>query len=246
MSILVADLVLYGAASRPEDDTSTTGGAIAVTARPLDSQFAAAATPECVSDDAGDTMNLTIVGRLASGAIVSEAKALTGTTPVVWTNSFERILKATLASAATGVVTIKQGVGGTVRHTFNAGELDCFIHLQRAASSGSPETFYEKDFYKNTHATLSLTSAALKLTADPSTKVMIGGAPSVDDTATTTNRKTAPASVTFVDDNVSQNIPGDGNLDAGEAIGVWIKVSLGAGESATKTTYTVQLSGQST
>ena len=62
------------------------------------------------------------------------------------------------------------------------------------------------------------------------------------DTATITNRVTAPAGVTFVDDNVAQNVPTNA-LASAETIGVWWEENLPANDFAHRTTFTSQLSG---
>lgn len=50
MSVVASDLVVYGSANRPNDDTSTAGGAIDTAARPLDQQLTANDTIDIVSD----------------------------------------------------------------------------------------------------------------------------------------------------------------------------------------------------
>ncbi len=245
MPIASSDLKLYGCANMPDDDTSTWGGAIATTKKPVFTPFSAAARPEADSDNAGDTMNLTIEGRNAAGSVISEQNALNGTTAVLWTATYERILLATLASAATGTVTVAEGTGGTVRLTFEPGITQIMAMFRKAASSASAETRYEKVFFKNEHGTLTLTAAQVRLTADPASKIEIGVHTAKGDSATITNRKTAPAGITFVDDNVAQNVPTN-ELAAGEDIGVWIKQSLDADNAPVHSTFTVQISGQTT
>lgn len=246
MPIAATDLKLLGAASRPEDDASTTGGDEVLTSRPLDSQFSAAAVAALISSAGGDTMNVTVYGRDAAGNLVSETKALNGTSEVLTTQSFERITKVVIASTATGTVLLKQGTGGTTRHTFAPGELSAFIMFLNAASDpSSGKTFYEKLHWTNAHASLDLQSAAVKLTADPDSKFEIGVAAAVNDTTTVANRLSAPGGITFVDDNVSQSVPG-GVLAHGAEVGVWIKMTLGSGAAAAKSTFTLQLDGTTT
>lgn len=57
---------------------------------------------EALSDNAADTMNLTITARKADGTLVSETKALTGTTAVIFSviGVVERVERALLASDA--------------------------------------------------------------------------------------------------------------------------------------------------
>lgn len=245
MSIVGSDLKFYAAASRPEDDASTTGGAITTAVRFL-TQFSGNAVAAVISDGA-DTRTITITGRLTTGAIDTEVLTLNGAVEVVGAKTWERILKA-VASGTSGSRTalVKQGSGGTTRGTIGINETEVTILFKLASSSTSAgKTLYEKLFAKNTHGSLTLTTAALKLTADPSAVIKIGGAPSVDDSATVANRTTAPSSVTFVDDNVSQALPGSA-LAAGSAIGVWASLTLAQNNAPIKDTFTTELSGQTT
>lgn len=244
MPIVAADLKTYGVASLPEADGVTSGGAIALLSRPDLTQFSAAAIPEAVSTSAADTMNCTVRARLASGAINEETKALTGTTPVTFA-SVERILKITLASPAAGTVTVKEGVSGTTRVTLVIGDTISYALFDSSASAAAAETRYEKLFKKNTHGTLDLSSAELKLTADPDSKMMAAEATTKDDSGSVADRNTdtKPAtSGTFVDDNAAIAVPSS-PLAAGEAIGMWLEQSLTGGDSAYRSTFTTQLGG---
>jgi len=244
MSIAATDLKAFQAASHAEDDVSTQGGAISTTGKVEFTQLAANDDLEALSDNAADTMNLTITGRNTAGAIVSETKALNGVTAVIFSTIgvIERFLKALLASAAAGTVTIRRSVGGVTVATLEAGILRTRIFFYDSASGASQKIFYEKFFLKNTHATLTLTTAAVKLTADPLAIIRIACATAVDDTGTVTNRLTAPGGVTFVDDNVSQSVPG-GVLAAASAIGVWVEMTLAANDTPKRSTFSTQLSG---
>ena len=244
MPIAATDLIAYGSASRPSDDTSTTGGAIDTADRPDFTQLTANAVIAVVSDGA-DTRTVTVEGRNAAGAIDTEALVLNGATEVVGAKTFERILTLTLsATSGTRTVTVKQGSGGATRATIGINETSRTAFFRRSASEAGITIRYEKLFWKNAHATLTLNSASLKLTADPDARIRMGGAPSVNDTATVTNRKTAPASVTFVDDNVAQGVAG-GVLAAADRIGTWIEANLPASDAAHRTTFTTELSGTS-
>jgi len=241
MSIAASDLIAYGSASRPIDDVSTTGGAIDTTDRPDFTQFTANAVPAIVSDGA-DTRNVTIEGRNAAGAIVSETNALNGTTEVVFATTMERILTITIASSSgTRTVTVKQGAGGATRATVSINETSRTAFFRRSASESGGTIRYEKLFWKNTHATLTLNAAQITLTADPDARIRVGVAGSLNDTATVANRKTSPG-VTFVDDGVAQNVPTT-IMAAGDRIGVWVEMNLPASDAAHRTTFTTQLSG---
>ncbi len=248
MSIIATELVKYGAANRPEDDTSTVGGAIDTSCLiAIITPLAADDVVRAVSSAAGDnTQTLTLTGRTPAGEITSDAIALNGTTVVAGTVTFERILKAVLSGVCVGDVTIERNTNPYDDIAIiPAGKISASIQFIGASSEASATDRYEKAFWKNENASLSLTSATLTLTADPSASVMIGIDTAKDSSASEAGRKTAPTGVTFVDDSVSIDIPGN-QLEAGVAIGEWCKFSRGANAAAIKTSYTTELAGQTT
>lgn len=245
MSIVSTDLVLWSSANIPVDEVSTAGGAISTTTKPTLDQFTSNAIAQVVSDGA-DTRTVTVTGRLATGVVDTEVLTLNGTTPVSGAKTWERLLSVVLsATSGTRTVQVKQGAGGTVRATVGLNETTYHIAFQQSFSSTSIKNYFEKYFFKNQNGTLTLTSAAIKLTADPSAVITVGCAPTKGDSATVSNRLAAPASVTFVDDNVSQSVP-TGTLAASETIGVWADMTLAANNVALRSSYTIQLSGTTT
>lgn len=245
MSIAATDLKLYCTANMPEDDTSTSGGALDTTIRPVFTQLTSNAQIALVSDGA-DTRNVTITGRSATGAVVQEVKALNGTNEVVTTATFERILKVIAASAdGSRTVTVKQGAGGSTITTIPPNEVGFRITFYYSASEASPTARHEKVGWKNTHGSLDALQAFCQLSADPSAKITKAICVAKDDSTSIANRKATPAGVTFVDDGVDQAVPG-GNLEFGSYICEWIKQSLGAGDAAAKSTYTLQFACKST
>lgn len=244
MPIVAADLIVLGSASRPEDDTSTVGGASDVDHRPVFTAMAANDTLEILSDNAGDTtQQLTITGRAATGEQQSDTKTLSGTTPVAVTGTFERMLKVVMDSDAVGTVTVRRATGAITIGTIPVGERGFYRMYIDSTSEASQAIRYEKLFWKNTHATLSLTASTVELTADPASRIRMGIAATIDDSVTATNRKTAPGGITFVDDSVAQSVPSGGALAAGEAVGVWIEQDLPADDPVHKTSFTTQLAG---
>lgn len=245
MPITATELKEYGSANRPTDDVTTTGGAIATTARPLDTQIVGATENlEFLSSNAGDTtQTLTILYRDASGVEQTFGPtSLNGTTPVTGPTGVQRITNMTLSATTTGNVTVRV-VAGADRHVFAAGETGAFIMFRNSSSSGTQQVFYEKTFWKNTNGSLALTSAQVTLTSDPSSKFEIGLDATKDASTSAANRKTAPGGISFVDDSVAQNVP-TGSLGAGEAIGVWRKMTLAIDAVADEPASSTQLSGQ--
>lgn len=244
MPIEASELIKYLPLNRPESDTATAGGDRDSAARPLDSQLTASSVIAVVSDGA-DTRDVTVEGRDAAGNVVTEAITLNGTTEAVGSQTFERILNITLsASDASRTVTVRQGSGGTTRHTFNPTETNAAILFQRSASEASITTRYELEYWENTDSEgLALQNATVELTADPGAKIQIGVHTAVGNAGTITNRETAPGGVSFVDDGVQQNVPG-GSLAANAYIGVWIQLTLAADDAAQRQSYTTQIAGQ--
>lgn len=247
MPIADTDLKKYQSANMPEDDAGTSGGAINTNGILEVTQLAANDALEALSSNAADTMNLTIHGRSAAGAIVNEVKALNGTNVVSFTvlGTIERFLKALLAAGPAGAVTIRRAGGGATVCVIPAGKTSARILNYDSKSEAAQTVRYEKEFWKNEHGTLTLNGATMKLTADPSAKYKIGCATTKNDSGSVANRKTAPGGITFVDDNIDAGIPG-GNLAAGDAIGVWIEQTLAAGAAPAKTSYTTELAGTTT
>lgn len=247
MPIASTDLKKYAAANRPEDDASASGGGITTSHSLEITQPAAPTALEVVSSQAGDTTQvLTVKGRDSAGTLITATAALNGTTAVALAGTFERVLEAGLSAAAAGTVTLRASGGGATVCTLPPGQLGQHILFKRSASDPTASRVrYEKEFWKNEHASLSLQNATLTLTADPAAKVEMGVAGAVNDTISVANRLTAPTGITFVNDNVAQSVPG-GALAAGAAIGVWIKQTLAAGDAPVKSTYTTELSGDTT
>jgi hypothetical protein len=118
-----------------------------------------------------------------------------------------------------------------------------FVGSSANASGGGAKSYYEKIFVNNNNQSTALTAATVEIASDspslPSGAALDCGVTSgLDDTATTTNRQTAPSSVTFVTQPATINVP-TGNLPASSAAGnaagacaVWIRLDLAAGTAA--------------
>lgn len=242
MPIASSDLKKYAAANHPESDSGTVGGAINTAGTVVEMSISGNTAPKVASSNAGDTtQTITIVGRDAAGVLQTENQTLNGTTQVSFSTTFERILRVSLSASAAGTVTVYENDGSTVVVTLAAGITSNRTFFIDASSSASPETRYEKFFFKNEHGSLTLTSAGITLTADAASKITIGVENSADDSST--NRTTAPSGVTFVDDSVEIDIT---SLAASADIGVWVRQSLSADDAAVKSTFTVQLAGTTT
>lgn len=243
MPIAAADLIAYEALTRADDDASVIGGAIDPDHRIVFTQLAANDSLEAVSTSASDTQTITVVGRNAAGAKITNNVALTGTTAVTIPGGVhERVLRCSIPTDAVGTITLRRITAGPTVGTIPPGERGFHAAFVDSASESGIAIRYHKIHWKNTHGTLTLNGAAVKLTADPDARIRMGVHTAKGDSATIATRKTAPGGITFVDDNVSQSVP-TGVLAAAENIGVWIEQNLPATDAPHRTTYTTELSG---
>ena len=111
-SVTSTDLVIYGSNAMAENDSDTQGGAIDTAVKIVFTDIVPSASILKVSSSAsGDnSQTLTITGRDSSGTIITDALSLNGTSTVVGTKSFERILKM-VTTSHTGTLTIIDSEG---------------------------------------------------------------------------------------------------------------------------------------
>lgn len=245
MPIVAADLLPFNCLSRPEDDTATGGGGRDVDYRPDFTDLAADDDIEVLSSAAGDTTQVvTVDGRDATGAFVTATATLSGTTPVILSpaTTFERVLSISMDADAVGTVTVRRSVAGATIYVIPIGERGASAFFIKSASEVGAVTRYDKFFWENNHATLTLNAAQVQMTADPAARLRQGVAASKDDTATITDRKTVPGGITFVADSTQQSVPGT-TLEALTAIGVWLEQALLAADSPISDTFTHELAG---
>jgi hypothetical protein len=260
MAVAATDIVVYGAANRAQDNTSTQGGAIDTTVRYVfDSTSLANAlndTVEVLSSAAGDTtQTVTITGRTAAGVISTDPISLNGTTPVSGAVTFERILKIVVSGAHTGTITVRKATGDTTIVAIETGILEVrrlFYDAAADATGGSSREFHEKIFVKNIHATLALLGATFEENADPGANITFALEDAVNDSGSVANRLTAPSAGDLASGGFSSSSKllstidaGTADLGAGVAIGVWVKLTLAAGASAAVNTWTLRVSGTS-
>lgn len=253
MSVSASDLVVYGSANMPQDDTSTSGGAIDTTTKIIFTDIAATDQVTVISSAAGDTtQTVTVYGRNAGGTIVSEGLSLNGTNRVTGAVAFERILKVVVNAAHTGTITVARDNTPTFTEigTLESGVLTLrrlFYDAASDASGGSSRDFYEKVFLKNTNATFTLSNAKIVEQADPTGNMTFDLEDAVDDNNSVASRlNTAPTGMLGTFTGAIKTVPGGGNLIAASAIGIWVKLTLAAGTAAAKSTYTLRATGTTT
>lgn len=250
MPIASTDILFYGSAVMAEaDGTGSQGGAISTSTKVVFSDITTTDNVTIISSSAGDTtQTVTVTGRDATGAIVSEVLSLNGTSRVVGATNFERIMKIVVNAAHAGTITVTRDNGATytVIATLETGILQIrrvFYNTSSDVVTGSTRNYYEKIFIKNTHATLSLLSATIKEASDPTGNITFDLENAVNGNNTSTNRITAPSlSMLGSFDNTDKAVPST-NLVAGAAIGVWLKLTLIAGSAPAKSTWTVNVAG---
>lgn len=94
MSVKPGDIRFYGSANMSDGDGTTQGGALDTTKKITFADISPSGFIDYVSSSGSDTgTTLTSTGRDGTGAIQTEAKTLTGTTPVTGSQTYERLLK---------------------------------------------------------------------------------------------------------------------------------------------------------
>lgn len=242
-----ATLQLYSSLTMPEDDvTLNIGGAIDVTTLVSFNRMLTNGSVEVISDNAADTMNITITGRAPDGTLLTNTVALNGTTVVAVTGTFKRLLKAELSAAAAGTITVrKSGNGGdlmllpagvtTMRRVFYGASAD--------VSGGAARSFHEKVFYRNDDGIAALLGAKVSLPVDMGGKIAFaleaaqGGS---DSNGAGNNRLVAPGG--YVLDGAEKTVPAN-NITPGSAIGIWLELSLAAGLAAADDEFNLRITG---
>jgi hypothetical protein len=102
VSVFATEINIYGSANMPEADGVTVGGAVDLTKIITFSDMATTGTIDFVSSSASDTATkIQVAGRDASGIIqIPAAVTLTGTTKVLGSQSFQRLLYGAMSGAS--------------------------------------------------------------------------------------------------------------------------------------------------
>lgn len=132
-----------------------------------------------------------------------------------------------------------------------------FYNAAADVPGGSNRTYFEKLFAVNNNTVTALTLAVIAKTVDPSQGTLEFALTSaLNDTATVANRQTMPVTgiTAFTSGSATQsiNVPSPQNLPSGSAPntagaqGVWLSLLLVSGTAPAKTSFTMQVSGQTT
>lgn len=111
---------------------------------------------------------------------------------------------------------------------------EVFNDLESEEEGGPTYYQYRKVFFKNNSTTSNLENAKIWIYSDPENQITIALEPVKNGNDQSQNRITAPSGYTFYEAQDEANaltLPGNGHLENGEAIGVWLKLTLPAGLS---------------
>ena len=261
MSVSAGQLIFYASSGMPEDDSTVTGGDINSGIRLQFDDLEASTTIVAYSTSNVDINTLTVYGRNNAGSIVNEAITVSGTgLSLGGSTTFSGIFKATLSHATGfGLITVS-GSSQNVVAKIPINESGFRLPFYAATSAaGSSKTFYEKVFVKNRSGSSTLNTANVIQIADTgvSSKITFGlengkSCPGpfllsgVGPTGLVANRLTIPSHVDSFGSGTSGVWPsGTGNLEPTAYQGVWLKLSLDAGEGKLDSFYEINASGMS-
>lgn len=253
MSVASTDLVIYGAANIQLTDTGTQGGVIDATVRYVfDSPTLAntlAETVEVLSSSGADTsQTVTVYGISSTGASINEVFTLNGATVQNGATTFQRINRIVVSASHAGTITVRKASDNTTIGALETGVVVMrkpFIGVASDVSGGSSRDFYEKIFIKNNHSTLALLSAVVSEQTDGSGLITFDLEDAVNDNNSVASRlNTAPTGMLGTFTSAAKNVPGT-DLAPTAAIGVWLKLSLVAGNSSVLDTYVINIAGNS-
>lgn len=258
MPILASQLVAYGSLNIPEADGTISGGGIDTATRVTFIEPAASSggtpdttfTLEVLSDTAGDTARtITFTGRLSTGALSTTSPVtVNGTTPTAIPGTYLRVMKA-IASAthASATITVRIAGGGTTVGTIGpTPELRFRRLFYDSFSTTSTTNRYEKFFWRNNHATLTLQAATVQGVAvsDTTGKLTFALDTTLNATATIATRlDTVPAGIGAFTEEGSPLSVATGEIPALSAQGIWLRLNLGANDAGAEGTYTSRLTG---
>ena len=243
MAVSGADLVIYNSLNSPLSDTTTAGGDINSYMRATFDDPTSAATVSIVSTSTSDTQNIAVTGRNSAGAVINESVVLSGTTTVTSSNTYERVLACALSSGAAGVVTVS---GTSVNKLTDIPAAESGFRrpfYDATASTSTSKTLYEKVFIKNNNSVSTLSNATLiEVSSGLYSSIEFGLENDKKSAQTISNRTSVPTGIGGGFGSSPSGLVSD-ELAAADYQGVWLKLSLSAGEAATNSYYEVQVSG---
>ncbi len=259
MSVTSEQIVVYGAANIAENNTSGHGGTIDTSKRYIFGDHILANNPAASGGDgtlryfstnnADSGTDVTVTGRNLGGSIVSETRTLANSGVVqTGTQVFERIMKVDVDAHNYDVVVQDSNSNEVV--SLESGVLEIRRPFYNASSDPNGEiTYYEKTFIKNNNPTLNLLEATfIDGGGDSEGYITFALANAVDSDESLANRLTPPTGTGVggfsKDTKTLDDEAGQLDLQAGEAIPIWIKMTLPENEGASKDFWSLSISGQ--
>ena len=244
MSIGSHELVIYTAANMPENNINIVGSGINSGVRASFDDLSSQAPVVVYSSSSSDTsQSLILTGRSAAGIIISDTIPLSGSTHVTSPKIYERVLKAHLSEDCAGIVTVS---GNEINKIANIPIGERGFHrpfYDVVAKASTNQTFYEKLFVQNINPTLTLEEAKIVEVNDGLySKIDFAIEDSKKSEQFIVNRAAIPTGVSGGFGNGPSGIIGN-QLTAGDYQGIWLKLSLSAGEASINSFYEVQISG---
>lgn len=255
MSVGASNLVLYGSATMPDNDTTQqVGGAINTKIKVEMTEIAPSGRIEMVSLAGQSGYSLDVSYRKTNGVAATELKNILGATAVTFAATMERILKLVASTSVHSQITVRKLSAGTSLATLPNGVSQVRRPFYNAAAPDSgTKSYYEKVFFKNNHGTLALTAASIAEQTDPSGKITfaLDGAGAACPLNLAVNngafgRNTPPAARITAFSNATKGVRRSGTLTQGSYQGVWMRLLLTNTDAATKTSYTLKCKGNST
>lgn len=246
-------LIPYASQHRPTDDTSLVGGAIDTTVRvTFNDTPTSGDLIEIVSDNSADTSQLVTVTVMGTnGVLREEQRLLEGLEPVDFNSigPFDRIESVIMDSSALGNVTVRVAVNHFFIAVIPPGERGFTrMFLGSLPSPDFDKVYYEKFFWKNISNSEDLVNPLVSISANPSDSISHCLATAVNDSFTTINRLTEPGfgalSPPYVFDTVARDTP-NSRINAGQAIGVWVAMSLRQSSPPVRSSFSTKLTGAS-
>lgn len=141
MSVVPNEIEYYGAASMPEADSATVGGAVDFTKRVTFTDISPNGTLDAVSSAVGDTATkMSYLVRDASGATVTVTITLNGTTVVTGAQTAERLLAAVITGGAIAGIADPLGTAATGDIALYAHTAVISAHTAQAGSANTSGT----------------------------------------------------------------------------------------------------------
>lgn len=252
MSVTTSDIKIYASANMPRGNTTTSGGAINSGTRVVFTDMSTTTWIWASGTTSNETGTLTLRGRNAAGQIISENIQITGTATKKSTNQYERILEMYYTKAAhSGNINIKESGTWTLLAQMEprvTGIRRPFYDATADAPGGAQRVFYEKVFVRNNNNTNALLSAQVtEVSSGLFAKVQFGLENKLNAQWSIPARTgaTTPSGVPFYGAGAS-GIPNGGDLPAAQHQGMWLQLTLAAGDAATNSFYQFKVTGNTT